>query len=479
MASVKTGILWSSIERFSVQGIQFILSLVIARFVDPKDFGLIAMLTIFLALGQVFTDSGFGNALIQKKNRTEIDYSTVFYFNFIISVIVYVILFFSAPLIADFYNQPDLILVTKYIGLTLILSNLCLIQRIRLRIELNFKKIAYISLLAVIVSGFVGIYMAFNNKGVWALVGQTLTFNGLLVILFWSFSHWYPKLIFSWSSFRELFSFGSKLLVSGLLHSIYINLYSLVIGRWYNAKDVGYYNRSYSIAQYIPINLVHIVTNVFYPVQCEHQNDEKWLINSFPRYLSFTAYLVFPIMILLAVSAKPLVIIVLSEKWIPSSLLITILSLGYMWMAMGALNNYLINACGRSDLYLKAEIIKKIVAIVILIITLPFGLEVLCYGILLYNIIDVLIIIYFTKRILPLGYIVQFKSIFPEFLLSGCAGGISFFIGNFIDNIWLKLGSIIIIFGIIFVIGSIVSNNQSYRLILSYVKSNLSLFNKR
>ena len=357
MDKTRNGAIWSAIERFSVQGSQFILSLIIARLVTPADFGLIAMISIFIAIAQVFTDSGFGSALIQKKDRNTVDYSTVFYFNSITSIILYIILFLIAPYISKFYNTPQLTNVTRVVGINLILMALCLIQRTIYRIELNFKKIAKISLVAMILSGLVGIILAYKGYGVWALVFQTLGNNLLLTVIFWISSKWHPILKFSRTSFKRLFTFGSKLLISHLLHTIFLNLYSLVLGRFYNPTDVGYYNRAYTISQYPPVNLVTIITNVMYPLQCNHQDNKQWMITTFPKFIRLTCFVVFPIMILLAIVAKPFTLIVLSDKWLTISPLISILSIAYMWIAIGALNNNIINSSGRSDLYLKAEIL--------------------------------------------------------------------------------------------------------------------------
>ena len=319
------GVLWSAVERFSVQGIQFVLSIIIARLVAPSEYGLIAMLGIFLAIAQTFIESGFSNALIQKKDRTEIDFSTVFYFNIVVSLVVYLILFLSAPYIALFYKEPLLDIITKWVGLNIIISALSIVQRAKLTIQLNFKTQAKASLIAVIVSGICGITMAYYGYGVWALVCQSLLNNLLNTLLLWVFARWMPAFIFSWQSFKGLFSFGSKLLLSGLLHTIYLNLYTLVIGRKYSATDVGYYNRSYSLAQYPSVNIVGVITRAIYPIQCEMQHDEERLSSSFIQYLRMSCYIIFPLMVGLAVLSKPMVLVLLTDKWVSMSELLSIL----------------------------------------------------------------------------------------------------------------------------------------------------------
>lgn len=416
------GVVWSAVERFSVQGIQFILSMIIARLVDPSEYGLIAMLAIFLAIAQIFVNSGFAYALIQKKDRSETDFSTVFYFNIVIALFVYILLYGAAPFIAAFYEEPLLIVVTRWIGLNIIISAFSIVQRAKLTLLLDFKTQAKASLLAVIFSGIAGVVLAYYGYGVWALVVQALASNFINTFLLWIFSPWFPLWIFSWQSFRRLFSFGSKLLLSGLLHTIYINLYSLVIGKKYSATDVGYYNRAYSLAQFPSVNITDIITRAIYPVQCELQDKEERLTASFIQYLRMSCFIIFPLMIGLAIIAKPLIVVLLTEKWGPAAELLSILCIAYMWYPIMVINNQILNVKGRSDYFLKAEIIKKVIAIGILILTLPLGLRVLCWGVVLYNLLDCLIIIHYAKKVIQTSYRQQLKNVAPLLLLNAAMG---------------------------------------------------------
>lgn len=417
------GVAWSALERFSVQGIQFVLTVIIARLVSPSEYGLIAMLAIFLAIAQSFVDSGFSNALIQKKERTEVDYSTVFYFNLGISILIYLLLFWSAPYIAAFYKESVLSSVTRWVGLNIILSGLSIVQRAQLTIRVDFKTQAKASLIAVILSGVVAVYLAYAGYGVWALVTQSLLNTLLNTLFLWVFSHWFPSLVFSWSSFRTLFSFGSKLLLSGLLHTIYINLYSLVIGRWYTSANVGYYNRAYQFASFPSINIVNIITRAIYPVQCAMQDDDERLNTTFMQYLRLSCLVIFLPMVTLAVLAKPLVLFLLTDKWLPAAELLSILCMAYMWYPVMVINNQILNVKGRSDYFLKAEIWKKVIAITILCITLPFGVKMLCWGVMLYNFFDMGIIIFYSRKVVRTGYREQFYNILPIFLLAMIVGG--------------------------------------------------------
>ncbi|KAA6338386.1 Teichuronic acid biosynthesis protein TuaB [termite gut metagenome] len=433
------GVAWSAVERFSAQGVQFVLTIILARLVAPSEYGLIAMLGIFLAIAQSFIDSGFSNALIQKQDRTETDYSTVFYFNIAVAGIVYVILFICSPYIAGFYKEPQLEIITKWVGLNIVISAFSIVQRAKLTVKLDFKMQTKVSLLSIIVSGCIGITLAYQGFGVWTLVIQALSSSLLNTLLLWIFAKWTPSLTFSWQSFHTLFSFGSKLLLSGLLHTIYINLYSLVIGRRYSSTEVGYYNRAYQFAAFPSTNIVGIVGRAIYPVQCRLQDDEERLNTTFIQYLRMACYVIFPLMVGLAVLAKPLTLLLLTEKWLSAAKLLSILCMAYMWYPVMVINNQILNVRGRSDYFLKAEIIKKAAAIGILVLTMPWGLKALCWGLVAYNWVDMIIIIYYAKKVIRTGYIRQIKNIAPFFLLTVGMGGIMLLSTMCIHNTIFKL----------------------------------------
>ena len=301
------GVLWSAIERFSLQGVQFLINIIMARLLLPSEYGLVAMLAIFLQISQVFIDSGFTNALIQRKNRTEVDYSTVFYFNIFISVVFYLILFIVAPWIAGFYHMPVLIAITRVIALNLIISALSAVHRTRLTINIDFKTQSKASLIAAFLSGGIGIGMAYLGYGVWALVFQSILNSLFLTFLLHYFVKWRPLRVFSICSFKSLFNFGSKLLLSSLLHTIYRNLYTLVIGRKFSARDLGYYTRSEQFAVFPSSNLSAIISRVTFPVLSSIQDDDVRLFVAYRRYIRFASMVIFPLMVGLAVLAKPTV----------------------------------------------------------------------------------------------------------------------------------------------------------------------------
>lgn len=433
-------VMWSAVERFSVQGIQFILTIIIARLVSPSDYGLIAMLGIFLAIAQTFIDSGFSNALIQKQDRTETDFSTVFYFNIVVGVVVYILLYLCSPFIAGFYNEPKLDLITKVVGLNLIISSFSVVQRAKLTIALNFKLQAIASLIAVVISGVVGVYMAYVGYGVWAIAVQALLNNFLNTVLLWVVAKWMPGMCFSWESFKGLFGFGSKLLAASLLHNIYTNLYTLCIGKFFSAKELGFYNRAFSLAQYPSSNLTNIITRVTYPIECEMQNDNEKLQNNFYQFIRLTAFIVFPLMIGLCALAEPIIKLLLTDKWLGAVPFLQIMCLAYMWDPIMRMNCDLLNAKRRSDYFFKSEIIKKIIAISILIISIPLGIKFMCIGLIIYSIIDIFIVTCFTIKILPnISFQTEIKNILPILLSALSMGGIIWGISTFFENILLKI----------------------------------------
>lgn len=433
------GMMWNAIERFSTQGILFLLTIVLARFLSPDDYGLVAMLSIFLIIAQVLVDGGFGNALIQNKNRNETDYSTVFFFNLLFSVFLYLLLFFAAPLIADFYNQPALVEVTRWLGLILIINSLSVVQQAHFTIQLDFKHLALASLIGVVVSGSIALVMAYLSYGVWALVVQTLVSDSVRALVLWKFSSWKPRWLFSRSSFKMLFSFGGKLMSASVIHTLYQNLYSLVVGKFYPVADLGYFNRAYTISQFPTNNITMIMVRVFYPVLCKFQDDEEKLKSVFRNYMRMSCFVMFPIMIAIAVLAEPLVRLLLTEKWMPIVPLLQIVCLAGMLLPVMQINVAVLDAKGRSDYHLRSEIIKKVFAVIFLFASLPLGLEYVCWGMLLYNLVDIVIVIKFVCRVVPIGYGEQLKMLLSIMALGATMGVVAWLSTCHISDDWLRL----------------------------------------
>lgn len=433
------GMMWSSIERFSTQGIQLVLTIVIARILSPNDYGLVAMLSIFMAIAQTLVDSGFGNALIQKKNRTEVDFSTTFYFNILVSVLIYLLLFISAPWIAEFYDQTKLTMIARVYGILIVLNSLAAVQMTRLTIALDFRKLAFASLFSVLVGGSIGVFMAYQGYGVWALVFQALFGCLAWVSGLWLLAGWVPKWCFSIASFRTLFSFGSKILFSSLLHTLYTNMYSLVVGKFFNASTLGYFNRAYTLGLFPAQSFSNIVHKVIYPIQCSYQDDNEKFDQIFISYLRISGFLLFPLMIGLAVLANSVIILLLTERWLPIVPLLQIICMSMMWLPMMQANVSVLDAKGRSDYHLQAEFIKKILAVLILVSTLPFGIRSVCVGMVIYSITDLLVVIAYSRRLTSVGYKAQLRIFVPSLFLAFCMGGIVWLVTYYIDSPVAKL----------------------------------------
>lgn len=432
-------VFWSAVERFSVQGIQFLLSLIIARLLAPSDYGLIAMLSIFMAVAQTFVDSGFANALIQKKDKADVDYSTVFFFNIVISVFLYLLLYLFAPAIAGFYQEEELESITKVFGIILIINSFGIVQQAKLTIALDFKRLAMASLTAVVISGIIGVVMACTGFGAWALVWQSLLNNLLRVVLVCFFSGWMPSFCFSVASFKQLSSFGSKLLLSSLLHTIYTNLYTMIIGLKFSASELGFYNRAFTLAQFPSTNLTNVIVRAVYPIQCRLQDDNEQLYSMFLKYMRMACFLIFPIMLCLCALAEPLVRLLLTDKWLPAVPLLQILCVAYMWDPVMKINHNILNVKGRSDYFLYAEILKKAVAFLILFLTIPFGIKVMCAGLIIYSFADIVIITYYTRKLIGISLYTQFKELLPVILLSFSMGAVMYGSVFLFQNVWLQL----------------------------------------
>ena len=433
------GLVWSFLENFFLKFIQFIIGIIMARFLVPSDYGLIAMLAIFLGISTIFIDGGFTTGLIQKQNRTEVDFSTIFYFNIIFSGIIYMVLFFSAPYIALFYNLPGLTIITRVVSINLVIASFSAVARTRLTIDVDFKTQAKVSFVSAIISGIIGIYLAFNNFGVWALVAQSILNTFFQTVLILYFVKWIPLFVFSIDSFKSLFPFSSRLVVSKLLSTIYHNSYSLIIGKQFNSSDLGLYSRAEAFAQFPASNISSILTRVTFPILSTISEDDIRVKQIYIKYLQLTAFIVFPIMFLLIGIANPLIEFLLTDKWVGVVLILQILCLGFLWDPIGFLNINLLYIKGESKLILRLELIKKSIAIIILLISLPFGLIYIAVGRSIYSFLAVYINTYYTKKFIKFNYIDQIKLILPYFLLSISMTIIVHFLTLLISGIIYKL----------------------------------------
>lgn len=433
------GVVWSAIDRFSAQGIQFVFSILIARLLMPEDYGVVALLNVFIALSQTFIESGFASALIRKIDRTEIDFSTVFYFNIVVAVLLYFLLWISSPHIANYFNIPELKDITKIISLNLIVYSLSIIQRAKLSIKIDFKSGAKISFISTIISSVVALLLSYWGYGVWALVFQSLISTLIRTLLLWCYVEWVPKLVFSWKSFKELFSFGSKLLASGLLDTIYNNVYTIVIGKIFPPAILGGYSKANSLAQFPSSSITGILQGVTFPVLSTIQNEEDRLSEIYKRFIKISSFVVFPLMLGLSAVADPFVRLVLTDKWENAIYFLQIICFAMMWYPIHAINLNILQVKGRSDYFLKLEIIKKVQGVIILCVTVPMGIVAMCYGQVISSMISLIWNTFYTNKLIGYGYWAQMRDLLPIFIHSLIMWGLVLFVVNVMPSLWLKL----------------------------------------
>lgn len=362
------GASWSFIDGIAGQGITFLVGLVLARLLSPEEYGLIGIITIFIAVFNSIVDSGFSNALIRKNDAKDIDYNTVFISNLVLSIILFWVLYISAPAISNFFYQPQLIPLLRVMGSIVIINAFAIIQRTIFVKNVDFKTQTKVSLISSISSGVVGIGMALSGYGVWSLVGQQISKHILNSAFLWLFSNWYPRLQFSFQSFNDLFSFGWKLLVSSLIDTVWKEIYQVIIGKCYSPVALGQYTRAQQFASICSSNLTTVVQRVSYPILSSVQDDKERLKSGYKRIIKVSMLVTFVLMLGLAAVAKPLVLTLIGEQWLPCVPFLQIICLQMMLYPLHSLNLNMLQVQGRSDLFLKLEIIKKIIAIVPLVL---------------------------------------------------------------------------------------------------------------
>lgn len=415
---VLSSLIWKLMERGGTQGIQFIVTVVLARLLAPEEFGLIVLATIFIAIAKIFVETGFNTALIQKKEADEIDFSSVFYLSLIVAGLLYVCLFLSAPYIAIFLGQPEIVSVLRTLSLTLFFGAINSIQIAMISRNLQFKKLFVSSLGAVVLSGIVGIVMAYASLGIWALVGQQLTNQIVITIILWFTVKWRPLFVFSITRLKSLFSFGWKLLVSGILDTLTSNLTNLLVGKVYSPTALGFYNRGEQLPSFIVNNIDGSIQSVMLPTLSNYQEDSQRVKEIARRSIVTSSFIIFPMMVGLAAVAEPLIELLLTEKWLPAVPFLQISCAVYALWPIHTMNLQVMNALGRSDLFLKLEIVKKMLSIVILIISLQFGIYALVWGGFISSILSTFINAYPNRKLIQYSFEEQWRDILPSLLLS-------------------------------------------------------------
>lgn len=450
----KKGLAWSMIERFATQGVQFLFGIILARLLSPDDYGIIAMPLVFLAIAQCIIDSGFSTALIRKPELTEDDLSTAFYFNIGIGILCYAVLFFSSPFIADFYHTPILSSLLKVTALAVLFNPLCAVQQAILTRKIDFKTQAIVSLSGAVVSGIVGLYMAYNGFGVWSLVFQQVGGYVMRTILLWVLGKWKPKRQWSWESFHYLWGFGSKMLGSGLLETIYNNIYPIVIGKYFSAQDLGNYTRAQQFSSLPSSNLTGVLQRVTFPVLSCIQNEDERLAKNYRKILKLSAFLIFPLMLMLSAIADPLIRILLTDKWEGCIILLQIVCFQMMWYPIHAINLNLLTVKGRSDLFFRLEIFKKIMGVCIMFITIPHGIIWMVSGGIVSSMLSLIINTYYTGKLINVGYFKQMGDLFPIFGVSFIMWLIVHAIISLSSNLYCQLVLGISLGAIVYLIGA-------------------------
>ena len=415
---VISSLIWKFLERIGTQGVQFIVSIILARLLLPSDYGVVSMILVFTAIANVFIQTGFSTSLIQKKDSDELDFSSVFYISLLIAAICYVILFFAAPIIASFYNMPAITSILRVISLTLFFGAINSVQNAKIAKEMKFKKLFLSSLVAILISGTTGVLMAYKGFGPWALVGQQIANSIATTIILWFTSGWQPKLMFSINRVKSLLSYGWKILCSALLDTIYQNIYNLVIGKFYSSSTLGNYNKGEQFPKLIAVNVDGAISSVMLPAYSKQQDRKDKLKKMVRRSIVTSSLLLFPMMFGLAAVAETVVKVLLTENWLGCVPFMQLLCIVYALYPINTANLQVIKALGKSDYFLKLEIIKKVIGLFALIVTLPFGVLQMAIGQVLVAILSTFINAFPNRKLLNYNYFEQIKDLFPSLIIS-------------------------------------------------------------
>ncbi len=467
---VMANFVWRFLERCGAQGVTFIVSIVLARLLDPTVYGTIALVTVFTTIMQVFVDSGMGSALIQKKDADDLDFSSVFYFNLVVCSVLYLIMFFCAPLISSFYKMPELTPVIRVLSLILIISGVKNVQQAYVSRNMLFKRFFFSTLGGTIGAAVVGITMAYLKCGVWALVAQMLFNTAVDTTILWITVKWRPKKMFSFERLKALFSYGWKILFSALIDTVYTDLRHLVIGKIYSPEDLAQYNQGDKFPRLIVININSSIDSVLLPTMSKAQDDKNALKQMTRRSIKVSTFLMMPLMVGLAVCAEPLVSLILTDKWLPCIPFLRIFCFTYAFYPIHTANLNAIKASGRSDLFLKLEIAKKIVGVIALLATMWISVMAMAYSLLAISVFSQIINSWPNKKLMNYSYLEQIKDMMPQMMLSLFMGAVVYciqFIG--LGNALTLLLQVVAGVGI-YVAGSKIFHIDSFEYLLNIIK---------
>lgn len=477
--TVLSNFIWRFAERCGAQVVQLIVSIVLARILAPEAYGTIALVLVFANILQVFVDSGLGNALIQKKDADDLDFSSVFYFNICWCFVLYAIIYFCAPLISDFYDDQSLTAIVRVLCLTVVISGLKNVQQAYVSRTMQFKKFFFATLLGTIMSAIIGILLASVGFGVWALVAQKLVNLFVDTLVLWITVKWRPKLMFSFQRLKGLLSYGWKLLVSSLLDAVYNDLRQIIIGKLYTESDLAYYNQGKQFPNLIVTNINISIDSVLFPVMSFEQDDKEQLKKMMRRVMKISTFILAPVMIGLAFAAPTVISLVLTDKWLPCVPYLRIFCISFMFYPLHTANLNAIKAMGRSDLFLKLEVSKKIIGFLLLIATMRLGVIFMAYSLLVSSIINQIINSLPNYKLLNYSYLEQLKDILPNIVISVVMGIAINFI-SLMEMPKLLILLIQVILGIvIYLLLSVAFKNESLSYMLEIVKPMLNRILKK
>lgn len=469
--NIISNFIWRFFERIGAQLVAFVITLVIARILTPEDYGTVALITVVTQFLGVFVDSGLGTALIQKKNADQLDFSTVFYANIGLCLVAYFLLFLTSPWIADFYGEPELSLLLRVSGITLIISGVKNIQQAYVSRNLLFKRFFFSTLGGTIAAAVVGLVMAWKGFGVWALVIQSIVNPAMDTLILWITVKWRPTLEFSWKRFKELFSFGWKMLVSALLDTVYNKLRQLIIGKLYTTEDLAFYNKGEQFPTLIANNVNTSIDSVLLPVMSEAQDNASQVKDMTRRSIKMSVYIMAPLMMGMCFVATPMVRLLLTEKWLKSVPFIQIFCITYMFFPIHTANLNAIKAMGRSDLFLKLEIIKKINGFLVLFLTMRWGVMAMAYSLFYTELCAQIINSWPNKKLLNYNYLDQIKDILPSIVLAVFMGVCVYTVEYLHLNDIVTLGIQIILGAFIYILGSKIFHFESYEYLCQVIKN--------
>lgn len=474
------GLIWSGAQKLVSRGLQFVFSILIARILLPEDYGIVAIANLFITLSDILVDSGFSKALIRKNDKTELDYNTVFWFNLAVSCILYVLLFFLAPLIGRWYHSTGVLVpVIRIISLSLIINAICGIQSLHMVIEMNFRKLAILETIAMGFGGVAGLVAAIKGAGVWALVIQTLVSCFFRTLLMWLSSHWKPAFMFSTKTMSQFFAFGSQLLISEYINRIYTSVMTLAIGKRFNPENLGYYGKAEAFASTPSSIFAGPLGSVSYPALAEIQNEKERMLKNFYSMMGLTAFMVLPVFVGLICTAKNLVPVFLTEKWNPMIPYLQILAFSYLINSMAIIpQNYLL-ILGQSKRLFQIQLFSKVLGLCLLPLLLSISLLAICGGIVLVAVTALSLTFIFLKKEFDFSTRSLLGAIFPSVLTVLVMTAAILLSNHFIDNALIALIAGVAIGGMVYFGLSIIMKNQQLDQLRDLLSPYLKVFSKK